>query len=118
MSDVNNTPFSNERLYQVLRAPVVSEKSQTLGDSLGVQVFKVAKNASKLEIKLAVEKLFGVEVLKVNTLNVKGKTKRFGRTLGRRNDFKKAYVTLKAGQDVVVADAADEVATDTEAASE
>lgn len=114
---MKNTAISNERLYEVLRAPVFSEKSQVLGDTLGVQVFKVAKTATKLEIKLAVEKLFGVEVEKVNTLNIKGKTKRFGQTIGRRNDFKKAYVTLKAGQDVQIADSAEEVVAE-EAASE
>ena len=60
----------------------------------------------------------GVEVVKVNTLNVKGKTKRFGRTVGRRQNFKKAYVTLKAGQDVQMADAGEEVANTTDSTSE
>ncbi len=96
--------MNNERLYKVLVAPHFSEKAQRVGDKLGVQVFKVDPNATKLEIKKAVEKLFGVEVLAVNTLNQKGKTKRFGRTVGRRSDFKKAYVTLKAGQDIQMAD--------------
>ena len=109
--------MNNARLYQVLKGPVFSEKSQLLGDSYGVQVFKVDTNATKREIKKAVELMFeGVEVTKVNTLNVKGKTKRFGRTIGRRNDYKKAYVTLKAGQDVAnqnltEADAGEEVVT-------
>lgn len=95
--------MSNARLYQVLRTPVFSEKSQRLGDSLGVQVFKVDSRATKREIKQAVELMFdGVEVVKVNTLNVKGKTKRFGRIVGKRNDYKKAYVTLKAGSDVQI----------------
>lgn len=98
--------MKNERLYQVLKAPVFSEKSQLLGDTQGVQVFKVATDATKSEIKAAVEKLFGVEVAKVNTLVTKGKTKRFGRTIGRRSDVKKAYVTLKPGQDVELADTA------------
>lgn len=112
--------MNNERLYQVLKQPVFSEKSQLLGDSLGVQVFKVDRNATKREIKKAVELMFeGVEVTKVNTLNVKGKTKRFGRTVGRRQDYKKAYVTLKTGQDVdnqnlTGADAADQAAADNE----
>ena len=98
---MSNASMNNARLYQVLKGPVFSEKSQLLGDTLGVQVFKVDKNATKLEIKKAVELMFdGVEVLKVNTLNVKGKTKRFGRIIGRRNDYKKAYVTLKSGQEV------------------
>lgn len=116
MSNQKNT-VTNERLYQVLRSPVFSEKSQMLGDKFGVQVFKVATDATKQEIKLAVEKLFGVEVTKVNTLNQRGKSKRFGRTLGHRNDFKKAYVSLKPGQDVQVADATEETAS-TEATSE
>ncbi len=95
--------MSNARLYQVLKAPVFSEKSQLLGESLGVQVFKVDSNATKKEIKQAVELMFeGVEVLKVNTLNVKGKTKRFGRIVGKRSDYKKAYVTLKAGSEVQI----------------
>lgn len=90
--------MSNARLYQVLKSPISSEKSQLLGDSLGVQVFKVDSNATKREIKKAVELMFdGIEVVKVNTLNVKGKTRRFGRIVGRRNDYKKAYVTLKSG---------------------
>lgn len=111
--------MNNARLYQILRGPVFSEKSQMLGDSLGVQVFKIDSKATKLEVKKAVELMFeGVEVVKVNTLNVKGKTKRFGKTIGRRNDYKKAYVTLKAGQDVAVqqitgADAGEDVANTT-----
>ena len=94
--------MNNERLYQVLLGPVYSEKAQSLGEQ-GVQVFKVASNATKLEIKKAIELLFNVEVEKVNTLNTKGKSKRFGKTIGRRSDVKKAYVTLKAGQDVEMA---------------
>jgi large subunit ribosomal protein L23 len=99
--------MNNERLYQILLGPVFSEKAQILGDTLGVQVFKVAPNATKLEIKKAVEKLFGVQVEAVNTVSIRGKTKRFGRTVGRRSDIKKAYVTLKAGQDIQMADVAD-----------
>ncbi|MBV6571854.1 50S ribosomal protein L23, partial [Acinetobacter baumannii] len=86
---------------------VYSEKGNVLGESDGYKVVKVDINATKLEIKKAVEKLFGVEVVKVNTTITKGKTKRFGRTLGRRSDVKKAYVTLKAGQDVEMADLGD-----------
>jgi len=95
--------MNNERLYQVLLGPVYSEKAQSLGEQ-GVQVFKVSPTATKLEIKKAIELLFEVEVEKVNTLNTKGKSKRFGKTIGRRSDTKKAYVTLKAGQDVAMAD--------------
>ena len=101
--------MNNERLYQILLGPVYSEKAQRLGDKLGVQVFKVAPTATKLEIKKAVEKLFGVEVEAVNTVNIQGKTKRFGKTVGRRSDTKKAYVKLKAGQDVQVADGTEQV---------
>ena len=99
--------MNNARLYQVLKGPHHSEKAQALGDKLGVQVFKVDTTATKLEIKKAVESLFGVQVESVNTLIQKGKSKRFGRTLGRRSDVKKAYVTLKAGQDVQMADLGD-----------
>jgi large subunit ribosomal protein L23 len=81
--------MNNERLYQILLGPVFSEKAQRLGDKLGVQVFKVAPNATKLEIKKAVEQLFGVEVQAVNTVSIRGKTKRFGKTVGRRSTSKK-----------------------------
>ena len=99
--------MNNERIYQVLKGPVFSEKAQVLGEAAGVQVFKVAINATKLEIKKAVEQLFGVQVVKVNTTITKGKTTRFGKTLRRRSDVKNAYVTLKAGQDVQMADLGD-----------
>lgn len=105
--------MSNARLYRVLKAPVYSEKSQRLGDALGVQVFKVDKSATKREIKQAIELMFdGVEVVKVNTLNVKGKTKRFGRVVGKRSDYKKAYVTLKAGSNVQIG-AGEEITSET-----
>jgi large subunit ribosomal protein L23 len=77
-------------------------------------VFKVASTATKLEIKKAIELLFNVEVEKVNTLNTKGKSKRFGKTLGRRSDVKKAYVTLKAGQDVEMANLGESAETTAE----
>lgn len=109
--------MNNERLYQVLKGPVFTEKAQMLGQSGTVQVFKVDINATKLEIKHAVEKLFGAEVLKVNTTITKGKSKRFGRTLGRRSDVKKAYVTLKAGQNIG-ADLGDTAADTTETTAE
>ena len=106
--------MNNERIYQILQGPVFSEKAQVLGDTAGVQVFKVAVDANKLEIKKAVEQLFGVEVLKVNTTITKGKTKRCRKTLGLRSDVKKAYVTLKAGQDVELADLGDTAETTAE----
>ena len=78
-----------------------------------MQVFKVDSSATKREIKKAVELMFeGVEVVKVNTLNIKGKTKRFGRVVGRRSDVKKAYVTLKTGTDVQTG-AGEEVTSET-----
>ncbi len=110
--------MNNERLYQILLGPVYSEKAQVLGDKLGVQTFKVAPTATKREIKLAVEKLFGAEVVAVNTVNVKGKTKRFGKTMGRRSDVKKAYVTLKAGQDVEMADLGETAADNSSSSAE
>lgn len=106
--------MNNERIYQILKGPVFSEKAQTLGDTANVQVFKVALDATKLEIKKAVEQLFGIEVLKVNTTITKGKTRRFGRTLGRRSDVKKAYVTLKAGQEAQIASLGDTAETTAE----
>ena len=92
--------MNNERLYQIIKGPIYSEKAQKLGQTGLVQVLKVDLHATKLEIKKAVEKLLGAEVLKVNTTITKGKTKRFGRTLGRRSDVKKAYVTLKAAPSI------------------
>ena len=100
--------ISEERLLKVLAAPHVSEKSTLATESNNTLVFKVAVDATKAEIKAAVEKLFEVEVKKVNTLNVKGKTKRTGMRMGRRKDWKKAYVTLVEGQTLDVEDAAAE----------
>jgi len=92
--------FSKERLMQVLLAPVVSEKSVTAAENGNQFVFQVARDATKPEIKAAVELLFEVDVEKVQVLNVKGKRKRFGQRPGKRADWKKAYVRLKAGQDI------------------
>ncbi len=92
--------MSTERLTQVLLAPHVSEKTAGLADSQNQHVFKVLPNASKQEIKSAVELLFNVKVAAVRTSNVKGKVKRFGRTMGKRGDWKKAYVRLEAGHDI------------------
>lgn len=95
-----------ERLYDVIKAPHVSEKATMgMGNERQQYVFKVAINATKLEIKNAVEAIFEVKVDAVNTLVVKGKAKRFGRFVGKRNDFKKAYVTLKAGESIDFAEA-------------
>ncbi|MBV1960743.1 MAG: 50S ribosomal protein L23 [Immundisolibacteraceae bacterium] len=96
---MSNFP-SQGRLMNVILGPHVSEKA-AMGSELNSQFcFRVATDANKLEIKQAVEGLFGVNVSKVATLNVKGKAKRFGRFMGRRKDWKKAYVTLEAGQDI------------------
>jgi large subunit ribosomal protein L23 len=90
---------SRERAFEIVRAPVVTEKS-TMGSEHNQVTFKVAKDASKPEIKLAVERLFDVKVEAVNTLIVKGKLKRFKGRLGRRSDYKKAVVTLAEGQSI------------------
>jgi large subunit ribosomal protein L23 len=90
----------NERLSKILLAPIVSEKSARIGDESNQIVFKVQPNASKPEIRAAVEQMFEVKVTAVKTANVKGKVKRFGQTMGRRSDWKKAYVTLAEGSDI------------------
>ena len=89
------------RHYDTIVAPVVTEKSTRLGE-LSQVVFKVQRDATKPQIKAAVEALFDVKVTAVNTLNVKGKVKRFRGTLGRRDDVKKAIVTLAEGQKIDV----------------
>ena len=99
--------MNQERIFKVLLGPHVSEKATVLADSRNQFVFKVDTTATKLEIKKAVEQLFNVKV-KVDTaltLNVKGKTKRTVRGLGKRNDWKKAYVSLQPGQDIDFASA-------------
>lgn len=90
--------MNQERLMNVLLAPVVSEKSTVAAEAANQYVFKVVADASKPEIKGAVELLFNVQVEQVRVSNVKGKTKRFGQRIGRRSDWKKAYVTLKSDQ--------------------
>lgn len=92
--------MSQERLLQVLLAPVVSEKSTYVADKNEQVIFRVASDASKPEIKAAVELLFKVQVDSVQVMNVKGKVKRFGRSLGRRRNWKKAYICLKPGQEI------------------
>ena len=92
--------MNQERLMKVILAPIVSEKSNMLAEKRNQMVFKVLKDATKTEIKAAVELLFNVQVASVTTTTTKGKTKRFGHTLGRRSDVKKAYVSLAAGQEL------------------
>ena len=84
-------------LYGVLLAPVMSEKASVQGDENRRYVFKVRTNATKRQIKQATEQMFGVKVQSVNVLNVSGKNKRFGRTIGKRSDWKKAYIKLHVG---------------------
>ena len=90
---------SDSRHYDVIIAPVITEKATVLTEQNKV-VFQVAKDATKDEIAAAVEELFKVRVIKVNTLITKGKTKRFRGILGRRSDVKKAIVTLQEGQTI------------------
>ena len=92
--------MNQERLMQVILAPVVSEKSTLVADKYEQVVFKVATDATKPEVKAAVELLFNVKADSVQILNVKGKVKRFGRFIGRRSDWKKAYVSLTPGQEI------------------
>ena len=89
------------RHYDTILAPIITEKATLLSEQNKV-VFRVADDASKDEIAAAVEALFKVKVVKVNTLNVKGKTKRFRGVMGRRSDVKKAIVTLAEGQSIDV----------------
>jgi len=92
---------SKERLYEVIRAPVITEKATRITEHNQVS-FYVAMNATKFEIRAAVEELFKVKVTAVNTLRQKGKVKRFRGRLGRRIDTKKAVVTLAEGQSIDV----------------
>ena len=85
--------------YDVILAPVITEKASAVSESNQV-VFKVRRDATKPEIKAAVELMFKVEVASVSTAVQKGKVKRFGRTIGRRDHVKKAYVSLKPGQEL------------------
>jgi large subunit ribosomal protein L23 len=92
--------MQKERLMQVLLAPQVSEKSTFVGEKNNQYVFRVAAEATKPEIKAAVELMFKTKVKSVQVANVKGKEKRFGRFLGRRRNWKKAYVCLAQGQEI------------------
>ena len=89
-----------ERIHQIILAPVVSEKSTRVAEKQNQAVFKVALDAEKPEIKQAIETLFKVTVTGVQTLVVKGKSKRFGRFEGKRSDWKKAYISLAEGQEI------------------
>lgn len=89
-----------ERIFKVLLAPHVSEKATLVADAANQVVFRVANDATKREIKAAVEKLFSVQVEDVRVANVKGKTRRTRLGVGRRSDWKKAYVRLAQGQEI------------------
>jgi len=92
--------MSKERLMKILLGPVISEKSAVVADSSNQVTFKVSPDATKPEIAKAVELMFEVNVEDVRVVNIKGKRKRFGQVQGKRNDWKKAYVRVKAGQDI------------------
>ncbi len=92
--------MNQERLMTILLGPHLSEKTSIAAEKNNQHVFKVMRGAKKEEIKKAVEKLFDVKVSAVNTMNMKGKNKRFGQRAGKRSDWKKAIVTLEAGHDI------------------
>lgn len=92
--------MNQERLIQIIRDPIVSEKSTIVTNKYQQSVFRVASDATKVEVKAAVEMLFDVKVQNVNIVNIKGKKKRFGRIFGHRKDWKKAYVSLMPGQTI------------------
>jgi large subunit ribosomal protein L23 len=96
-----NAAYTNqERLLQVILGPQISEKSTYIADKNEQVIFKVVSSATKPEVKAAVEMLFNVQVESVQTANVKGKSKRFGKFMGQRKGWKKAYVCLKPGQEL------------------
>ncbi len=94
--------MNDAKLYNVIRAPRVSEKTARLQEISNQYVFEVATTATKADIKVAVEKLFDVKVEAVNVVNVKGKSKAFKFRMGRRPDWRKAYVKLAEGQSIDV----------------
>jgi large subunit ribosomal protein L23 len=92
--------FDEGRLAQVLVEPIVSEKATSVAEKHNQVLFKVLRDATKPEIKAAVELMFKVEVDAVRTINQRGKEKKFGRSIGRRDHIKKAYVSLKKGHEL------------------
>jgi large subunit ribosomal protein L23 len=99
-TNANVKKYNTERLMTLLLAPVVSEKGTFIADKHEQVIFRVAPSATKPEVKAAVELMFKVQVESVQISNVKGKEKRFGRFIGRRSNWKKAYVSLKPGQEI------------------
>ena len=94
------TKFDESRLMAVLVGPIVSEKATMVAEKSNAVTFKVLQNATKPEIKAAVELMFKVDVKGVSVVNTKGKYKRFGKSMGRRDNVRKAYVTLQPGQEL------------------
>ena len=92
--------FDEGRLMQVLVAPIISEKATMVSEKNNAVTFKVLQDATKPEIKAAVELMFKVSVKGISVVNTKGKAKRFGRFMGRRSDVRKAFVCLKPGQEI------------------
>ena len=104
--NARGVPMNQERLLKILLAPVVSEKSTRVGEKHDQVVFRVMHDATKAEIRAAVQLLFKVDVKAVQLLNEQGKAKRFGRFQGRRRDTRKAYVRLAQGQEINFAEIA------------
>jgi large subunit ribosomal protein L23 len=94
------SPYASERLMTLLLAPVISEKGTHIADKYEQVVFRVAQDATKPQVKAAVELMFKVDVESVQISNVRGKQKRFGQYMGKRRSWKKAYVSLKPGQEI------------------
>ncbi|MBC8212929.1 MAG: 50S ribosomal protein L23 [Gammaproteobacteria bacterium] len=95
--------MNDHRIFQLIKSPHISEKAAIVGDKANQHVFKVSTDARKDEIRSAVEKIFNVKVSKVRTCNVKGKSKRQGVRMGKRSDWKKAYVSLEQGHEIDLA---------------
>jgi large subunit ribosomal protein L23 len=95
--------MNDERIFQILKSPHISEKAALLGDAANQHVFRVATDAKKPEIKAAVEQLFNVKVANVRTINVNGKSKSIGARKGSRKNWKKAYVSLEQGHEIDLA---------------
>lgn len=88
-------------VYEVIRGPIITEKSTDLKDEQRTVCFRVAREATKTEVRKAVEQMFGVKVASVRTAVVRGKVKRYGRFEGKRPDWKKAFVTLREGEKMI-----------------
>ncbi|MBM4290025.1 MAG: 50S ribosomal protein L23 [Deltaproteobacteria bacterium] len=100
--------MSHKEIHRIIKRPVFSEKSMTLKENLNKVTFEVDRDANKLEIREAIEALLGAKVKAVNTLIVRGKSKRMGRFSGRRSNWKKAVVTLAEGSSVAAFDLMDQ----------